>query len=48
MVERILTNWPIKLLSLAFALVLWMFVMGEQDTEVGHTVPLEVKMCPKD
>lgn len=47
MVERILTNWPIKLLSLAFALVLWMFVMGEQDTEVGHTVPLEVKNVPK-
>lgn len=47
MVERILTNWPIKLLSLAFALVLWLFVMGEQNTEVGYTVPLEVKNVPK-
>jgi len=47
MVERILNNWPIKLLSLAFALVLWLFVMGEQDTEVGYTVPLEVKNVPK-
>jgi YbbR domain-containing protein len=47
MIERILTNWPIKLLSLAFALVLWLFVMGEQDTEVGYTVPLEVKNVPK-
>jgi YbbR domain-containing protein len=47
MVERILNNWPIKLLSLAFALVLWLFVMGEQDTEIGYTVPLEVKNVPK-
>lgn len=47
MVERILNNWPIKLLSLVFALVLWLFVMGEQDTEVGYTVPLEVKNVPK-
>ncbi|MGM0415867.1 MAG: CdaR family protein, partial [Thermodesulfobacteriota bacterium] len=42
-----LTNWPIKLLSLAFAMVLWLFVMGEQDTEVGYTVPLEIKNVPK-
>ncbi|MFN2257328.1 MAG: YbbR-like domain-containing protein [Desulfuromonadaceae bacterium] len=41
-----LNNWPIKLLSLAFALVLWLFVMGEQDTEVGFTVPLEIKNVP--
>ena len=47
MVERILNNWPIKLLSLAFALFLWLFVMGEQDTEIGYTVPLEVKNVPK-
>ena len=47
MLERILTNWPIKLLSLAFAMVLWLFVMGEQDTEVGYTVPLEIKNVPK-
>ncbi|MFO7831688.1 MAG: CdaR family protein, partial [Desulfuromonadaceae bacterium] len=47
MVERMLTNWPIKLLSLAFAMVLWLFVMGEQDTEVGYTVPLEIKNVPK-
>jgi len=47
MLERVLINWPIKLLSLAFATVLWLFVMGEQDTEVGYTVPLEIKNVPK-
>jgi YbbR domain-containing protein len=47
MIERLLNNWLIKLLSLAFAMVLWLFVMGEQDTEVGYTVPLEIKNVPK-
>ncbi|MDY0211858.1 MAG: CdaR family protein [Desulfuromonadaceae bacterium] len=47
MMERILTNWPIKLLSLAFAVMLWLLVMGEQNTEVGYTVSLEIKNVPK-
>lgn len=47
MVERILTNWPLKLLSLAFAIMLWLLVMGEQNTEVGYTVSLEIKNVPK-
>jgi len=39
-------NWVPKLLSLAFALVLWFFVMGERKLEVGYTVPLELKNVP--
>lgn len=39
-------NWVLKLLSLAFALVLWFFVMGERKLEVGYTVPLELKNVP--
>lgn len=39
-------NWILKVLSLAFALVLWFFVMGERKLEVGYTVPLELKNTP--
>ncbi|MEA3465745.1 MAG: CdaR family protein [Thermodesulfobacteriota bacterium] len=46
MIQLIVHNWPFKLLSLIFALLLWMFVMGEQKAEVGYTVPLELKHLP--
>lgn len=39
-------NWVLKLLSLAFALILWFFVMGERKLEVGYAVPLELKNVP--
>lgn len=41
MTEKFLENWVLKLISLAFALVLWFFVMGESRMEVNHIVPLE-------
>lgn len=38
---RLLTeNLVLKLISLAFALVLWFFVMGEKRHEVVHVVPV--------
>lgn len=40
-------NWVLKLLSLAFALVLWFFVMGERKVEVGYALPLELKNVPQ-
>jgi len=40
-------NWLIKLISLAFALVLWFSVMGERKLEIGFTVPLELKNVPE-
>jgi len=46
-VGRLTENWLIKLLSLAFALVLWFFVMGERKVEVGFTMPLELKNVPQ-
>jgi YbbR domain-containing protein len=39
-------NWVLKLLSLASALILWFFVMGERKLEVGYAVPLELKNVP--
>ncbi len=41
-------NWGLKLLSLAFAILLWMFVVGEKRSEVSLTVPLELTRIPED
>lgn len=40
-------NLALKILSLAFAVVLWFFVMGEQRHEVSHVVPVEYRNLPK-
>ena len=39
-------NWTLKLISLVFALLLWMFIMGERRLEVGYLVPLELQNIP--
>ncbi len=41
-------NWMMKLLSLVFALVLWFFVMGEQDLEKGFAIPVELSNLPEE
>lgn len=44
---RLLTdNWTLKLISLACALLLWFFIMGERRLEVGYRVPLELQNMP--
>jgi len=47
MMELVTKNWTLKLLSLVFAMILWMFIMGERHLEVGYTVPLELQKIPK-
>jgi len=47
MIEKIFENWLLKLISLAFAVVLWFFVMGESRMEVNHIVPLEYENLPE-
>lgn len=48
MIVRFFTeNVALKLLSLAFAVVLWFFVMGEQRHEASHVVPVEYRNLPK-
>lgn len=46
LLQLITNNWHLKLLSLFFSILLWLFVMGEQKAEVGYTVPLELKNLP--
>jgi YbbR domain-containing protein len=46
MFKLLTENWTLKLLSLVFALILWMFIMGERRLEVGYRVPLELQNIP--
>jgi YbbR domain-containing protein len=46
MIDKIFKNWLLKFISLAFAVVLWFFVMGESRMEVNHIVPLEYENLP--
>lgn len=43
MFRRLTENLFLKLLSLAFALILWFFVMGEQRQEVSYAAPLAIR-----
>lgn len=40
-------NLTLKLISLAFAVVLWFFVMGERRHEVSHLVPVTYRGVPE-
>jgi len=48
MIQSLLNNWHLKLLSLLFATVLWLFIVGEQKLERGFSVPLELKNLPEN
>jgi YbbR domain-containing protein len=41
-------NMALKLISLALAALLWFVIAGEKTSEVGLSVPLELKNFPKD
>lgn len=47
MIDNIFKNWLLKLVSLAFAVVLWFFVMGESRMEVNHIIAMEYANLPK-
>jgi len=44
--ELITKNWGLKIISLAFAIMLWFFVVGEEKAEVGITLPLVIVNVP--
>jgi len=48
MFKLLTKNWTLKIISLAFALVFWVFIMGERRLEVGYRVPLELQNIPKE
>ena len=47
MFKLLTDNWTLKLISVTLALLLWMFIMGERQLEVGYRVPLELQNIPK-
>jgi YbbR domain-containing protein len=47
MLQKLRENLALKLISLAFAVVLWIFVMGERRHEVSHIVPVTYKGVPE-
>lgn len=47
MIQTLMNNWHLKLMSLMFAIVLWLFIVGEQKLERGFSVPLELKNVPE-
>ena len=42
MLERILANWPLKLLALVVAFGIWVSITGEDHTVKDFTVPVEI------
>lgn len=41
-------NWGLKLLSLALAVLLWLFVVGQKSSEMTISIPLELTGVPDD
>jgi YbbR domain-containing protein len=41
-------HWPLKLLSLFLAVLLWLPISGEKTSEMGLRVPLELQNVPAD
>ncbi len=46
MFKLLTENWTLKLISIVFAILLWIFIMGERRLEVGFRVPLEMQNIP--
>jgi len=42
--ERLLANWPLKLLALALAFAIWVSITGQDRTIRDFTVPLEIDL----
>jgi YbbR domain-containing protein len=44
MLERVLVNWPLKLLAISLAFAIWVFVSGEERIVHDFDVPLDVRL----
>ena len=45
MLDRLLTNWPLKLLAFALAFGIWISVTGEDRVVQDFNVPLEIELA---
>jgi YbbR domain-containing protein len=48
LLDRLTNNWSLKLLALAIALALWVFVVGQEKSEISVRVPVEITNIPPD
>lgn len=48
MLERVIHNWSLKLLALAIATALWVFVVGQEKSEIGVRVAVEITNLPPE
>jgi hypothetical protein len=46
LLARLLEHWELKLLSVTFAVGLWMFVASEEQSDGRYTVPIEIGSVP--
>jgi YbbR domain-containing protein len=46
--ERITHNWSLKLLALVIATSMWVFVVGQEKSEISVRVPLEITNVPAE
>lgn len=44
MLDQLLANWPLKLLSMALAFTIWVSVTGEQSVLQDFAVPLDIQL----
>ena len=48
MLERLTHNWSLKLLALVIAASLWVFVVGQEKSEISVRVSVEITNVPSD
>ncbi|MFH1058136.1 MAG: CdaR family protein [Pseudomonadota bacterium] len=48
MLELLAKNWSLKLLALAIALAMWLYVAGQEKSEISIRVPVEMTNIPGD
>mgnify|MGYP001377395066 CR=1 FL=1 len=48
MLRPLLESLPLKLMSLAFAVLLWLLIAGERTSEMGMSVPVELQDFPRE
>ncbi len=48
MLDKLASNWSLKLLALAIALAMWVFVVGQEKSEISVRVPVEITNIPPD
>ena len=46
--RRLLDHMPLKLASLALAILVWYVIAGEKTSEMGMSIPVELQNFPKD